>query len=66
MPGRLESEQGPVGGGCCGRVDADCDLGQVNVRVEIVKRDRTIFTVARWNETRCTIVKPLSYRMFRR
>ena len=25
MRGRLESEQGPVGGGCCGRIDADCD-----------------------------------------
>ena len=25
MRGRLGSEQGPVGGGCCGRVDAACD-----------------------------------------
>ena len=25
MRGRLGSEQGPVGGRCCGRVDADCD-----------------------------------------
>ena len=25
MRSRLGSEQGPVGGGCCGRVDADCD-----------------------------------------
>ena len=25
MRGRLGSEHGPVGGGCCGRVDADCD-----------------------------------------
>ena len=23
--GRLESELGPEGGGCCGRVDADCE-----------------------------------------
>ena len=25
MRGRLGSEHGPVGGGCCERVDADCD-----------------------------------------
>ena len=25
MRGRLGSEQGPVGGRCCERVDADCD-----------------------------------------
>ena len=45
------------------------DLRQVNVRVEIVnepKRDRMIFTVARRDETRCTVIKPLTYSMFRR
>ena len=49
--------------------DEHSDLGQVNVRVEIVnkpERDRMIFTVARRDETRRTIVKPLSDRMFRR
>ena len=25
MRGRLGSEHGPVGGGCCERVDTDCD-----------------------------------------
>ena len=45
------------------------DLGQVNVRVEIInkpKRDRMIFAVARRDETRRAIIKPLTYRMFRR
>ena len=49
--------------------DEHSDLRQVNVRVEIVNKPKgnwTIFTVARRDETRCTIVKPLSYRMFRR
>ena len=45
------------------------DLRQVNVRVEIVnepKRDRMIFTVARRDETLRTVIKPLTYSMFRR
>ena len=49
--------------------DEHSDLRQVNVRVEIVDKPKgnwTIFTVARRDETRGTIVKPLSYRMFRR
>ena len=45
------------------------DLRQVNIRIEIVnkpKRNRMIFTVARRDETRGTVVKPLADSMFRR
>ena len=47
--------------------DEDADLGQVNVRVEIVNKPKgnwTIFPVTGRDETRCTIVKPFLYRMF--
>ena len=48
--------------------DEESDLRQVNVRVEIVnkpERDRMIFMVARRDETRRTVIKPLAYSMFR-
>ena len=42
----------------------DGDLRKVDVRVEKVnqpKRDRMVFAVARRDETRCTVIKPLTY-----
>ena len=45
------------------------DLRQVNVRVEIVNKPKgnwDICTVTGGDETRCTIVKPVLYRGFRR
>ena len=49
--------------------DEHGDLSKVDVSVEIVnepKGDRMIFSVSRRDETRCTVIKPLNYSMFRR